>query len=234
MLDLKPMAEGAFGEMTETFLCPHCGILSLHMQQEYTKPITYNIMGTDKDGKRVDFGVRRTHLIYRCVGCQQDTYFLTQIIPIIPTGRGVNRVRVVHQHPFANPVYHSSVPEDVKKATWEGERCFSVGAHNACGVMARRAMHALCDDKKAKGKDLYEQLAYLKDNHLITPDLWEWAEELRVIGRSGAHTEWEEVLPDDAEYAIKFLREIIRYVYINPFERNAKRLKETKKKVPKV
>jgi nicotinic acid phosphoribosyltransferase len=96
--------------------------------------------------------------------------------------------------------------------------------------MARRAIHSLCADRKAKGKDLYEQLKYLKDNNLITPDLWEWAEELRIVGRSGAHPEWGEVSPEDAEYALRFLREIIRYIYINPAERAARRLKEAKKK----
>jgi nicotinic acid phosphoribosyltransferase len=112
----------------------------------------------------------------------------------------------------------------------EAEKSLSVGAYNACGVMARRAMHCLCSDKGAKGKDLYDQLLYLKDNNLITPDLWEWAEELRIVGRSGAHPEWEEVTPEDADYAVRFLREIIRYVYINPAERAEKRLKESKKK----
>ncbi len=70
----------------------------------------------------------------------------------------------------------------------------------------------------------------MKDTHALTPDLWAWAEELRVVGRSGAHPEWEDVTAEDAEYAVRFLREIVRYVYINPAERSLHRLKETKKK----
>ena len=91
-----------------------------------------------------------------------------------------------------------------------------MGAHNACGVMTRRAMHSLCEDKGATGNDLFKQLKDLKDKNAITPDLWEWSEELRILGRNGAHPEWPEVTPEDAEYGIKFLREIVRYVYINP------------------
>jgi hypothetical protein len=38
------------------------------------------------------------------------------------------------------------------------------------------------------------------------------------------------VSPQEAKYAVEFLREIIRYVYINPAERAAQRVAEVKKK----
>ena len=124
------------------------------------------------------------------------------------------------------------VPGDVMNAAIEAEKCLAIGAYNACGVMARRAIDALCQNKSAAGDDLYRRLQHLRDTHAITPDLFEWAEELRIVGRSGAHPEWEEVSPEEADYAVRFLREIVRYVYINPAERDARRLKETKKKRP--
>jgi hypothetical protein len=96
--------------------------------------------------------------------------------------------------------------------------------------MTRRAMHSLCENKKAEGRDLFAQLEFLRDNHAITPDLWEWSEELRVLGKHGAHPEWEEVDADDAEYGVKFLREIVKYVFVLPFERSQKRIKENSKK----
>ena len=81
----------------------------------------------------------------------------------------------------------------------------------------------------ASGSDLYKQLKQLADDHLITPDLWQWAEELRVLGRNGAHPEWPEVSHEDAEYGVNFLREIVKYVYILPYERSQRRVKETSK-----
>ena len=47
-----------------------------------------------------------------------------------------------------------------------------------------RAMHCLCEDKGAVGKDLFDQLADLKTRQLITPDLWNWSEELRVLEKT--------------------------------------------------
>lgn len=224
-------------EKKATFLCPHCEIQSLHLLVETTKELpgyTYSIWGKDKDRRLYEAQAIRNHLIYRCVNCEKDTYILFQGVAqarIVDKGLvTIEPPKIIHKFPVASLSIHISVPENVKRATFEAELCLSVGAYNACGVMARRAINSLCQDKGAKGKDLYEQLQFLRNNHMITPDLWEWAEELRVVGRSGAHPEWEKVSADEADYAIRFLREIIRYVYINPYERAQRRLRETKKK----
>jgi len=220
-----------------TFDCPHCNIKSLHTILLDIPEYDSTLILKGDDAKNYLAKVKMKHIIYKCVNCNKDTYFLIKRAAEAkqPTTIGfiikaTTPAEIIHQYPIYTPILHSSVNDDVKRATIEAENCFSVRAFNACGVMTRRAMHSLCTDKGARGKDLYEQLTYLKDNNLITPDLWEWAEELRVVGRSGAHPEWEEVSEEDAEYSLKFLREIIRYVYINPAERATRRLKETKKK----
>ena len=51
----------------------------------------------------------------------------------------------------------------------EAEKRLAVGAPNGCGTMTRRAIHSLCQDKKAKGDDLFKQLNDLKERQLITP-----------------------------------------------------------------
>lgn len=242
------------GSHEEIFQCPHCGALSLHSLLEPMKGMEgylETIKLKAKDGGEIEADVRRCHFIYRCVGCKKDTYFLFQPETGPSSGGGAGHFgwvaqrpvgeikatprteqEVIHQFPVVTPTIHLSVPEDVRKATLEAEKCLSVGAYNACGVMTRRAMHALCQDKGAQGKVLHDQLKYLRDNHQITPDLWDWAEELRIVGRAGAHPEWEEVSSNDADYAVRFLREIIRYIYINPSERAARKLRETAQKKP--
>ena len=98
--------------------------------------------------------------------------------------------------------------------------------------MTRRAVHSLCEDKKAVGKDLYKQLEDLKTRQLITPDLCEWGHSLRILGRDGAHPEFPEVDREDAEDGVKLLREIIKYVYILPYETALKRGKKAAVKKP--
>ncbi len=227
------------------FECPHCSVHTLHNvvgdDVEYTDNETIELSSSPLDA--IPCKTKLTHWIMRCVKCQRDTYFLTKgEAEPEPYARAmsiheVSHLRkrhpiVVHQYPVPTSAIHKAVPKAVIDSAIEAEKCLSVSAHNACGVMTRRAIHSLCEDKSAKGKDLFGQLEYLKANHLITPDLWTWSEELRVLGKHGAHPEWPEVSEDQAEYGVKFLREIVRYVYINPYERSQKRLKETSKKNP--
>ena len=183
------------------------------------------------NGGKIFYHSHLRHYILRCLNCGNDTYLLHR--PVYTHGESVFpgfESEILHAYPTATPLIHEAVPEAIQKAATEAERCFGVGTYNACGVMTRRAMHSLCKDKKAQGKDLFDQLNFLKDNHAITPDLWEWSEELRVLGKHGAHPEWEEFGDEDAEYGVRFLREIVRYVYILPFERSQKRLKENSQK----
>lgn len=187
------------------------------------------------------------HAIWRCLRCGHDTYFLvrtkttpldmdslptylpdnrrmaplSQPMPLVP--EAVSKDWVVHQHPILTPTSHSAVQQGVKSAAIEAEKCLAVGAYNACGVMTRRAVHSLCEDKGAEGRDLFAQLNDLKTKQLITPDLYDWADSLRVLGRDGAHPEFPEVTADDAEDGVKLLREIVKYVYILPHERAEKR-----------
>jgi len=159
------------------------------------------------------------------VNCQKDTYFFyrsdflngTNTRPEFPTAG------LLHQYPVSTPTSHPAVCAGVKSATVEAEQCLGVGAYNACGVMTRRAIHSLCADKGAEGRDLFAQLKDLQAKQLITPDLYEWADNLRVLGRDGAHPEFPEVTPEDAEDGVKLLREIVKYVYILPHERAEKR-----------
>jgi len=213
------------GEAQRDFVCPHCSVHSIHTPQSYAAGTEVRVyLPSPTTGKAYPRQVNLTHVVYRCIKCQKDTYILSRPpVEELPE-------QIIHQHPTVIPVLHEAVPAEVRRATIEADKCLSTRAPNACGVMARRAIHAICQDMRAEGKDLHDQLKFLRDAHQITPDLWKWAEELRIVGRSGAHPEWEDVSPEEADYAVRFLREIIRYVYINPFERDQRKLKETKKK----
>jgi len=230
---------------TAVFQCPHCLALSLHkfvgsdVQYSKREDITLtlpegNYARSEWRDRPVPCTVKYGHWIMRCVNCEMDTYLLVKADAVSVPGVKIspdeaNWLRyinlVVHQYPIANPTLHESVPAPISSAAIEAEKCFAVGAYNACGVMTRRAVHSLCEDKGAEGRDLFAQLKDLKTKQLITPDLYEWADSLRVLGRDGAHPEFPEVTADDAEDGVKLLREIVKYVYILPHERAEKRRK---------
>lgn len=216
--------------------CPHCGVnkCQFKLDHDLRRGFTSVIMIEDGDGNRQPHSGRRGHLVYSCSNCHGHIYQLIEywgsgsvtrgsnvagMSSTPPAPAGSSGIRLVHQYPIATPLQHPSIPLDVKKASIEAEKCLVVGAYNACGTMARRAIDALCIERGGKGSVLFHRLRDLHEKHAITPDLWEWAEDLRIVGKSGAHPDVDAVSEDDARYAVRFLREIIRYVYVNPYER---------------
>lgn len=222
------------------FVCPHCRIKSQHKLVKIEQKTDKLLQVKGRKGTSL-LSVKHRHLIYRCVPCNGDTYFLTLLSTkqdAVPHPGGdrespEHTSKLVHQFPISMLTMHKAIPRDVREATIETEKCFAIGAYNGCGTMARRAIDAMCQHKKAKGEDLYHRLKWLKEENMITPDLWQWAEELRIVGRDGAHPEWQSIKPKDAQYAVNFLREILRYIYINPSERAARRFKESSHKKSK-
>ena len=238
-------ANRLMGTVAVPFECPHCGVLTQHNRvaftQGHTAAVKLHALVESSTAPAPtgswEYTANVFHDVVRCVNCGKDTYFLvrskTDAIssaapPPFPPAAHQALARlpqheVVHQYPLSIPTSHPAVPVSVASAAIEAEKCLGVGAFNACGVMTRRAIHSLCEDKKAEGKDLFAQLKDLKAKQLITPDLHEWADTLRVLGRDGAHPEFPEVTPEDAEDGVKLLREIVKYVYILPHERAEKR-----------
>lgn len=216
----------------EVFVCPHCGIPT--QSNKVIGQHAYDEMeeGTVKEKPKAigDTFFKRMyhHAIYKCVICNKDTYFLLCKVYLQNSG---NRTfhefpfSVPHQYPIPSVSSHLAILLSVRLATIEAEKCFFAGAYNACGVMTRRAIHCVCKDKGAKGKGLFDQLKNLRDEHVITPSLWEWAEEIRVAGKIGAHPEWGDLTREDAEHALKFLQETLKHVYVMPADLAAKRLK---------
>jgi hypothetical protein len=198
---------------TAQFTCPYCGVFAQHDKLAVDRPMVFQL----------ETGVSAISVVMKCFLCKKDTYFLVR-------NEANQKFEILHQYPLPITVGIDHLPSDIAPVVLEAEKCLAVGAPNACGVMCRRAVHVLCQDKGASGKDLFEQLQDLKNRHVITPDLWEWTEELRVAGKHGAHPEWQDVTLADADYAMRFLREVLRYVYVNPAERAARKLKETSTK----
>ncbi len=160
------MATGGIGKQSAVFDCPHCHVNNC----QHTFFVQPARAGEGRRTvKRIEGGTHsvptvRRHLVYVCSHCGGTTYFLDESWDVIhgqestPIGMGgPGRVvvragsAVLHQHPVGSPAIDPAVPPQVRAAAEEAEKCLAVGALNACGVMTRRAIDALCLDKKAVG-----------------------------------------------------------------------------------
>jgi hypothetical protein len=111
------------------------------------------------------------------------------------------------------------VPDDVAADAREAHRCFSVGAHRAAVVMARRAMQSAALENGAPDQPLVEQIDWLEGQRLITPQMREVAHAIRLAGNVGAHPDRDglrDVGEPDAQAVIEFLDDFLKYVYEIP------------------
>lgn len=105
------------------------------------------------------------------------------------------------------------VPEIVKRSYDEAVKCENAKIWTAAVVMIGRALEAVCKDAFPDSKDIYNGLKKMKDNGLISEELLEWSNELRVLRNLGAHATTEKISGQDANEAIDFLQAILETLY---------------------
>lgn len=148
-----------------------------------------------------------------------------------------DRVRRVYPLPSFDPSdYHEAIPEKVREDLAEADRCFHADAYKAAVTMNRRAIQRIVLDKikdpEIKKKKLWAQIDALFEKGFITKDLKETAHEIRHFGNFGAHPSddlLDNTTLEDSKIIDRLTIDLIRTIYIVPFETNKLKDKRTKK-----
>jgi hypothetical protein len=112
---------------------------------------------------------------------------------------------------------NSHVPPNVRQAFDEAYACSSVSAWNAVGAMCRLAIQHVVLDKQAAGATLFEQIRDLHNKGLISKRVADFAHQVRMIGRDGAHadTSLAGLTQDDASDSLYLLEAITDELYVD-------------------
>lgn len=124
----------------------------------------------------------------------------------------------------SEPVPPPDTPDDVAKPFINGLTALSVGLIDSAGnsfrtTLEKATSHLLerlgtAGQEHAK-KSLYNRIEFLKDNHLITPALYDWAHIIRDLGNKGAHSD-PEFSESQATELKKFTEQFLYYVFTMP------------------
>jgi len=83
-------------------------------------------------------------------------------------------------------------------------------------------MHQVVEKFQATGNDLYQQINDLKQKQIITPILADAAQQVRALGKHGAHpydtkgNPFTELELEDARAALEFCDLIFDLVFVQP------------------
>lgn len=184
-----------------TTTCPHCGVYS-----QFQNRTQY----VDQQNSDVYYSIAT------CVKC-----------------KGVIHLRVesnefAEMHPTLVRKAPQGVPAQVASDYLEAARCVDAGAPRAAAAMFRRTVQSIMVEQGAKGETLYSQIEDLAQRALVTPPLKDWAHEVRVLGKAGAHADVpDDVSPEDAKDGLNFTEELIKHVYVMPAEIRRRRQRQT-------
>lgn len=111
------------------------------------------------------------------------------------------------------------IPEALRLEHEEARRCFSSKAYTATAVMVRRTLEGVCIDQGmsnsgGRPKPLFKMLEQLKDDGKIEGRLFEWSQELRVLGNQGAHFTGTAVTREDALDGLALAEALLDYLYV--------------------
>lgn len=105
------------------------------------------------------------------------------------------------------------LPDSIGWAVAQAHRSFATASYDACAVMCRRALEALCKTLSAKGRDLARRLADLEENGRIDSRLLDWAHGVRLVGNEAAHDVDIAVTAEDARDILEFTEALLMYVF---------------------
>lgn len=117
------------------------------------------------------------------------------------------------------------IPEKIKNDIDEAKLCFSVRAFNGSASMSRRALQRACKEKGATKRDLIDQIEELAIGGVITTDLKELAQTVRLVGNDGAHPNDIDVEEQDAKEILELAEQFMEVIFVAPA-----RVKEIKEK----
>lgn len=147
----------------------------------------------------------KAYAILYCEGC--DEFFVAQK----ELYSSKDRREWIAVYPIQHKVVPDEIPEPIKSEVKEANLCFAIEAFKACILMCQTALEHVWHEQGVSG------LKELKDNGIISPQLYKRANEIRLWGNMAKHEMMADpVIKEDAEQLVSYLEILLNEVYVEP------------------
>jgi len=147
-----------------------------------------------------------------CPKCDAP-FFVKEVLSGVPAEFEAIADEVV-LYPAAVRASFEKIAEPVKRAYEQALRCYSSSAFEACALMCRRSLEALCRSQGVQSGNLDSKLKKLAEQRVIDARLAEWAHGIRIVGNEAAHDTDTELSKEDAKDALDFTEALLTYVFV--------------------
>ena len=182
--------------------CPDCNsIVETEVLFEYSHSIEH------KDEFQCEGKIVK---LAKCINCENPILLSEDFLEVedhyYPQG-------VSQLYPENESELIANAPQKIIKPYREAKKCYRANAYEACVIMCRKGIEAICIDKGETKGNLNNKLKNLKTNGLLEDTFFNWSNELREIGNLGAHSHDVEITKQDAEDTLEFFEALILYLY---------------------
>jgi Domain of unknown function (DUF4145) len=187
--------------------CPHC-------ENASTFAVLYNL-GVG------DGALLTIHAVLQChyPQCRKLVYVQTSK-PLTHTAdqrRDVDWLRIFPKRRIDQ--VHKSIPVPVAEDWIEAQKAFNENAVKAAAVMCRRVLYGVLLDKKCKEHPLHEGIAELVAQARLPHVVEQWLTEIKDDGHDAAHPFRALNVPaENVAETMEYTKELLRFVYIEPYD----------------
>ena len=124
---------------------------------------------------------------------------------------------LIHSYPTGRIDFDATdVPKKVRNAFDETITSTANECYVGAGMLIRKTLEAVCEDRSASGNNLKERIADLRNKVTLPTALFEAMDHLRLLGNDAAHIEaksYDEVGKAEVMAGIELSKEIIKATY---------------------
>jgi hypothetical protein len=110
----------------------------------------------------------------------------------------------------------TDVPAKVLQTFEEALTCHATGCYIAAGMLIRKTLEQVCEERGAAGKTLQEKLSALKGKVILPEALFSAMDALRLLGNDAAHVEsksYDNVGKPEIDAGLVLAKEILKATY---------------------
>jgi len=110
----------------------------------------------------------------------------------------------------------TNLPPQILACLEEAIKCHASSCYRAAALMVRRTLEEMCVERGASGNNLKAKIENLRSAIVISKDLLDAADELRLLGNDAAHIEaqtYDAIEAEEVEVAIELTKELLKAVY---------------------
>jgi hypothetical protein len=113
-------------------------------------------------------------------------------------------------------VFSDSIPERARSFLKQATDCLH--APSGAQVLAASAVDSMLKARGYRDGSLYTRIEQAEADHLITPEMAEWAHEVRLDANNQRHADEDAPLPtkDEAGKTIEFAKALAEFLFVLP------------------